>query len=175
MSPDFKDLLSILNADNVRYLVVGGYAVSLHAQPRATKDLDILIKPDRANAAALFRALAKFGAPLEGLAPDDFTQRGSFFRMGTPPLMVDILPEIAGVDFNRAWRRRVVETIDANTGLKASFISADDLIAAKVASGRAQDLADMEAIRESRARAGTATKQESPSRARKAARRRPRK
>jgi hypothetical protein len=94
--------------------------------------------------------------------------------MGTPPLMVDILPEIAGVDFNRAWRRRVVETIDVNTGLKAAFISADDLIAAKVASGRAQDLADVEAIRESRARAGAATKQESPSRARKAARRRPR-
>ena len=56
MSPDFKDLLSILNADNVRYLVVGGYAVSLHAQPRATKDLDILIKPDRASRRTFSRA-----------------------------------------------------------------------------------------------------------------------
>ena len=147
MHQDFKELLSILNDEKVKYLVVGGYAVSLHAQPRATKDLDILIKPDKANAAALFRALAKFGAPLEGLKPDDFAERGSFFRMGTPPVMVDILPEISGVDFDSAWRWRVAETIDAKTGLKAAFIAADDLIAAKLAAGRGQDLADVEALR----------------------------
>ncbi len=87
MHRDFKELLSILNDEQVKYLVVGGYAVSLHAQPRATKDLDIVIKCDRENAAALFRALAKFGAPLEGLKPDDFAEVGSFFRMGTPPVM----------------------------------------------------------------------------------------
>ena len=90
MYPDFKELLSILNAEKVKYLVVGGHAVSLHAQPRATKDLDILIKPDKANAAALFRALTKFGAPLEGLKPDDFAERGSFFRMGMPPGSVSV-------------------------------------------------------------------------------------
>jgi hypothetical protein len=150
MHRDFKELLSILNDEQVKYLVVGGYAVSLHAQPRATKDLDILIKCNRENAAALFRALAEFGAPLEGLKPDDFAEVGSFFRMGTPPVMVDILPEISGVDFDHAWRRRVMETIDAETGLKAAFISADDLIAAKMAAGRAQDLADVEALRKAR-------------------------
>ena len=144
---DFKELLSILNDEKVKYLVVGGYAVSLHAQPRATKDLDILIRPSKRNAAALFRALAKFGAPLGGLKPDDFTERGSFFRMGTPPVMVDILPEISGVDFDRAWRRRVTETVDATTGLKVPFISAADLIAAKEAAARPQDLADVEALR----------------------------
>jgi hypothetical protein len=85
---DFRELLSVLNDEKVRYLVVGGYAVSLHAQPRATKDLDILIRPDNGNAAALFRALAKFGAPLEGLKPEDFVTSGSFFRMGVPPVMV---------------------------------------------------------------------------------------
>jgi len=147
MHRDFKELLSTLNEERVKYLVVGGYAVSLHAQPRATKDLDILIRPDKANAAALFRALARFGAPLHGLRPEDFAERGSFFRMGTPPVMVDILPEITGIDFDHAWRRRVTETIDAETGLTAAFISADDLIAAKVAAGRAQDLADVEALR----------------------------
>jgi hypothetical protein len=94
MHNDFKELLSILNAEAVRYLIVGGYAVSLHAQPRATKDLDLFIKADPANAAALYRALAKFGAPLEGLTPQDFAESGSFFRMGTPPVMVDILPDI---------------------------------------------------------------------------------
>ena len=146
MHCDFKELLSVLNDEKVKYLVVGGYAVSLHAQPRATKDLDILIKPDKANGAALFRALVKFGAPPEGLKPGDFAERGSFFRMGKPPVMVDILPEIAGVDFDRAWERRIEEAIDAMTGLKAAFISADDLIAAKVAAGRAQDLADVEVL-----------------------------
>ena len=99
---DFKELLSILNDEKVRDLVVGGYAVSLHAQPRATKDLDIFIRPDKRNAAALFRASAKFGAPLGGLKREDFAERGSFFRMGVPPLMVDILPEISGIDFVRS-------------------------------------------------------------------------
>jgi len=147
MNRDFKELLAILNAEQVKYLVVGGYAVSLHAQPRATKDLDILIKPDLDNAAALFRALTEFGAPLEGLQPRDFAEPGSFFRMGTPPVMVDILPEISGVEFDDAWSRRVVETIDAKTGLQAIFISAADLIAAKQAAGRPQDLADVAALR----------------------------
>jgi hypothetical protein len=158
MHCDFKELLSVLNAEQVKYLVVGGYAVSLHAQPRATKDLDILIRPDKANAAALFRALAQFGAPLEGLQPDDFAERGSFFRMGMPPVMVDILPEITGVDFDHAWRRRVMATVDTGTGLTAAFISADDLIAAKTAAGRAQDLADVEALRKAQARAATAAR-----------------
>lgn len=174
MHPDFKELLSILNAEEVRYLVVGGYAVSLHAQSRATKDLDPLIKPDRLNAAALFPALARVGAPLEGLTPDDFTEHSSFFRMGMPLVMVDILPEIAGVDFDHVWRRRVMETIDAETGLKAAFISADDLIAAKLASGRAQDLADVAALHRARERP-VGTKRATPrSRAKKPVPKRPR-
>jgi hypothetical protein len=148
MHPDFNELFAILNAEQVKYLVVGGYAVSLHAQPRATKDLDILIKPDTANVAALFRALAKFGAPLEGLKPDDFAERGSFYRMGSPPVMVDIMPEIAGVVFDHAWTRRVMATIDDKTGLQVAFISAADLIAAKESAGRPQDLADVAALRE---------------------------
>lgn len=81
MFPDFKELLSIFHARGVKYLIVGGYAVSLHAQPRATKDIDLLIKADAENAAAVFDALVRFGAPLEGLGPEDFTDRKKFFRM----------------------------------------------------------------------------------------------
>ena len=158
MYRDFKELLSILNGEKVKYRVVGGHAVSLHAQPRATKDLDIFIKPDKANAAALFRALTKFGAPLEDLKPDDFAERGSFFRMGMPPVMVDILPEISGIEFDQAWRRRVMATIDSTTGLQVPFISATDLIAAKEAAGRAQDLADVEALRNAKARTAAVAK-----------------
>jgi hypothetical protein len=95
----------------------------------------------------LFRALAEFGAPLEGMTPESFVQPGSFFRMGVPPMMVDILPNIAGVDFEEAWNRRVEAVVDPEAGLNAHFISASDLIAAKLASGRTQDLADAEALR----------------------------
>ena len=146
MYPDFNELLSILNAHEVRYLVVGGYAVSFHAQPRATKDLDLWVKPDIANAAALYRALAEFGAPLEGLQPADFAEAGSFFRMGTPPVMVDILPEISGVAFDDAWPRRVTMPADPGSGVMVSVISVEDLVANKQAAGREQDFADVAAI-----------------------------
>ena len=147
MYQDYKDLLSAFQTHGVKYLIVGGYAVIFHAQPRFTKDIDVFIKADRANAEAVYAALAEFGAPLQGIRPEDFADRGSFFRFGHEPLGFDILPDIPGVDFDPAWERRVEGVIDANTGLKASFISKDDLIAAKLASGRTRDLADVEEIR----------------------------
>lgn len=146
MYPDFKELLSVFNAHSVKYLIVGGYAVSFHAQPRATKDIDILVKPDAGNAKATYAALSKFGAPLEGLAPEDFAGLGSFFRMGREPVAVDILSEIPGVDFDAAWEKRVDGVIDPASGLTAHFISGDDLMAAKIAAGRPQDIADAAAI-----------------------------
>ncbi len=146
MYPDFKELLSVFNAHSVKYLIVGGYAVSFHAQPRATKDIDILVKPDAENAKATYTALTAFGAPLEGLAPEDFAGRGSFFRMGREPLAVDLLSEIPGVDFDAAWEKRVDGVIDPASGLTAHFISGSDLITAKIAAGRPQDIADAAAI-----------------------------
>ncbi len=147
MFEDFKELLSIFNAHSVKYLIVGGYAVSLHAQPRATKDIDLLIKPDAENAKAVYVALAKFGASLEGLTAADFSDRSKFFRMGSEPVMIDLLPEIDGVDFDSAWERRDDSVIDLKTGLKAYFISRADLITAKLAAGRPQDIADVDALR----------------------------
>lgn len=144
---DLNELLSIFNDHKVKYLVVGGYAVGFHAQPRATKDLDIFIQAHADNAKAVYAALAQFGAPLTGLTADDFVQRGSFFRMGHAPLMIEILPDIKGIDFDSAWEKRVETAVDPDTGLKAFFISRDDLITAKLAAGRPQDLADVEAIR----------------------------
>jgi hypothetical protein len=146
MYPDFKELLSIFNAHSVKYLVVGGYAVSFHAQPRATKDLDLFIRPDAENAKALYSALAAFGAPLEGLTPEDFLDREGFFRMGHAPVMVEILPAIKGVEFDQAWERRVESLIDPDSRLAVFVISRDDLIAAKLAAARPQDLADVDAI-----------------------------
>jgi len=126
---------------------VGGYAVIFHAQPRFTNDIDLFINADPANAQATYAALADFGAALEGVRPEDFAERGSFFRFGRDPRGFDILPDIPGVDFATAWERRIETTVDPDTGLKAFFISRDDLITAKLASGRPQDLADVDAIR----------------------------
>jgi hypothetical protein len=109
--------------------------------------MDLLIKADPANAQATYAALAQFGAALQGLRPEDFTDRNSFFRFGCDPKGFDILPNIPGLDFDAAWERRVETVIDAATGLKANFISAQDLIAAKLASGRPQDLADADTVR----------------------------
>ena len=160
MHSDFRELSSALNDCNVKYLVVGAYAVAVHAQPRATKDLDLLVKADADNAKAIFAALAKFGAPLQGMSADDFSEPGPFFRMGREPVGVDILTEIPGVEFDPAWERRVEDVVDEASGLRASFISREDLIAAKLAAGRRQDLADVEAI-------ATALKSQQPKPSRK--------
>ena len=147
MVQDYKDLLSAFHAHGVRYLIVGGYAVIYHAQPRFTKDIDLFSKADSANAQAIYAALAAFGAPLQGIRPEDFAERGSFFRFGRDPHGFDILPDIPGVDFEEVWERRVEGVIDPKSGLKAYFISASDLIASKLAAGRPQDIADAESIR----------------------------
>ena len=147
MYQDYKDLLSAFQSHGVKYLVVGGFAVIHHSQPRFTKDMDLFIKSDAENAKATYSALAAFGVPLEGIRPEDFTDPNNFFRFGREPKGVDILPAIPGVDFDPAWERRVETVVDTSTGLRANFISAADLIASKLASGRARDLADVEDIR----------------------------
>lgn len=147
MFDDFIELLSNLNALSVKYMIVGGYAVSFYAQPRATKDIDIFIQPAPVNAKAIYTALSKFGASLDGITAGDFCDRKKFFRIGREPVAVDILPKIDGIDFDSAWEKRVEVMIDAQSGLKAFFISRADLITSKLAVGRPQDIADVAAIR----------------------------
>ncbi|HWE85921.1 MAG TPA: hypothetical protein VG267_13325 [Terracidiphilus sp.] len=104
---DLKQLLLAFNANGVEYLVVGGYAVGVHAEPRATKDLDLFIRSDMVNGEAVYRALADFGAPVAGLTPADFcNDPKSIFQIGHPPARVDILQSIDGVEFDEAWRER---------------------------------------------------------------------
>ncbi len=147
MFQDYKDLLSAFNAHGVKYLIVGGYAVSFHAQPRATKDIDLFIKADAPNAKATYEALSSFGAPLENLRVDDLADPHNFIRFGREPRAVDILPGIDGVDFDAAWESRVEGVIDPRSGLTAFFISCADLVTAKLAAGRPQDIADVAALR----------------------------
>ena len=99
MDPDLRDLLSALNAHAVRYVIVGSYALAVHAQPRATGDLDVFIATDPLNAQATFAALAEFGTPLLGLTSEDFEDPDSIFQIGISPIRIDILKQITGLDF----------------------------------------------------------------------------
>ena len=144
MNSDFNDLLKLMDQFQVRFLVVGGYAVIRHTEPRFTKDLDLWIEATADNADRCFRALASFGAPLAGLGPLDFTQQGYIYQMGVPPFRVDILMSMRGLTFDQAWLRRVVDTVD---GVSISFLSKVDLIESKLAAGRPQDLLDVESLR----------------------------
>lgn len=144
MGEDLKDLLRAFNAHAVKYLVVGGYAFGVHAEPRATKDLDLFIQPSQENSEAVFRALAQFGAPLEGMSPADFTD-GTIFQIGQPPARVDILQQIDGISFDEAWVNRIEGLVDGE--VPAVVISKEDLIRNKLASGREQDLLDVKKLR----------------------------
>ena len=141
MNSDFKEILNIFNVNQVKYLVIGGYAVSEYAEPRYTKDLDIWVETSEENANRVFSSLKEFGAPLSGLSATDFAEKDNFYQMGRPPVRLDILMSIAGLSFEEAWdSRNVTRLFDENINM----ISLDDLIRAKKAAGRPQDLVDAE-------------------------------
>jgi len=146
VNSDFSDLLRLFNANQVKYLVIGGYALIQYAEPRYTEDLDLWISADASNAQAVYRALREFGAPLADLTAADFAQEGYFYQMGVPPVRVDILMGIPGAIFADAWSRRMEVDFD---GLLVPFIARQDLIAAKRAAGRPQDLLDVEQLAQS--------------------------
>lgn len=143
ISSDFKDLLKLFNDCQVKYLIIGGYAVIKYTEPRYTKDLDLWIRADQDNAVAVFQALREFGAPLAGMTEDDFAHEGYFYQMGVLPVRVDILMSIPGLAFDAAWRNRVESDFD---GIPVLFISRADLIASKLAAGRPQDLIDADSL-----------------------------
>jgi hypothetical protein len=143
VNSDFTDLLRLFNDNNVKYLVIGGYAFIQYAEPRFTKDLDLWISTDTENAALVYKALKIFGAPLAGLTEADFSEEGYFYQMGVPPVRVDILMGIPGGDFEQAWHNRNEVDFD---GLVVPFISKQDLINSKKASGRPQDLIDADLL-----------------------------
>ncbi len=143
MPKDLRDLLLAFNEQEVKYLIVGGYAFGVYAEPRATKDLDIFIRTDAENSEAVFRALSRYGAPLQGLSPQDFTD-GSAFQIGQPPARIDLLQKIDGVTFDDAWSNRIQGLIEGE--IPAAVISRDDLIRNKLACGREQDLLDVKKL-----------------------------
>jgi hypothetical protein len=149
MEKDQRDLLREFNARNVKYLVVGGYAFSYYAEPRATKDLDVFVEDSPENAERVFAALAHFGAPLNGVSAKDFQDSDTVFQIGVPPSRIDILQTIEAIDFQTAWQASEPGMIGDDIPVR--YISFDHLVTNKLAIGRLRDLADVEALRESRA------------------------
>jgi len=138
---DFKDFIRSLNSNNVRYLLVGGWAVSVYGNPRATKDIDFLVANDGDNLAKLQRALEAFGAPPVDM--ERFKEKGRVIRLGSSPIQIDIINTADGIDMDECYSRKgtiKVEDIDV------SIISRDDLIKNKTASGRSMDIADAEKL-----------------------------
>ena len=136
---DFKEFIGFLNTNNVKYLLVGGCAVGLYGNPRATNDIDFLISVDDDNLKKLKKAVYEVGAPTIDMT--HFKETGNFFRMGRSPIQIDIITEASGIDINECYSRRNVITIE---GIDISVISKEDLIKNKKASGRHRDLADVE-------------------------------
>ena len=138
---DFKEFLQLLNSKKIEYLVVGGYAVAFHGHPRATGDIDIWIAISKNNAHKTVEALKEFGFNTPDLKENLFLEEGKNIRMGNEPLCIEILTSIDGVDFNDCYKNKNKINI-SNTAI--NFISLPDLKKNKKASGRLQDLADIE-------------------------------
>jgi hypothetical protein len=147
VNEDFQDLLAALLACGARFLVVGAHALAVHGVLRATGDLDIWVLPDPVNAARVWEALGRFGAPVEtiGALPGDLARAGLVLQLGLPPRRIDILTELTGVDFESAWRSRVVHRVGS---LEIPFLDRETLIRNKRATGRLRDLADVERLEE---------------------------
>ena len=143
MNPDFVDLLRAFIAADVRFLVVGAYALALHGRPRATGDLDIWIDATPANAARVMSALTAFGAPLQDLAEADFAKPGVTYQIGVAPGRIDILTELTGMTFAEAWPDRLRRPFGE---VDVDFIGRDAFIRNKRAVGRTKDLADIEGL-----------------------------
>jgi hypothetical protein len=138
---DFRDLFAELNAEQADFIVVGAHALAAHGHVRATKDLDVWVRASPENAKRVFRALASFGAPLSDLTARDLATPNVVFQIGVPPIRIDILTSIDGVTFEEAWPERVESQYGDQ---KVYILSRRHFIQNKKASGRLQDLADVE-------------------------------
>jgi hypothetical protein len=139
---DFKELFELLNANNIRYLMLGGYAVGLYGYPRSTNDLDVFVSSDEMNVENLIRCLIQFGFT-EPIRQDAFLQPRSIVEMGVEPIKIQLMNFADGLDFETAFAHRNILEIE---GIEVSVVSKDDLIRNKKTVGRHKDLADVERL-----------------------------
>jgi predicted nucleotidyltransferase len=139
LPPDFKEFLQLLNSHKVRYLLVGGYAVGYYGYPRATADMDTWVATDAENVERVLAALAEFG--FAEVDPELFAKEHQVLRMGVPPLRIELLTGVSGVEFEECYSKREVVNLG---GVEINLISLEDLKTNKAASGRYKDLNDLE-------------------------------
>ncbi|NUM49092.1 MAG: hypothetical protein HUU38_30705 [Anaerolineales bacterium] len=144
LNQDFKEFFQLLNANEVQYLIVGGYAVAFHGHPRYTKDVDVWIWIDPENATRVVKTLADFGFESLGLKENDFLETETIIQLGYAPNRIDLIMGVPGVAFPECYAKRVETEID---GVTLPFIDLENLKKAKKASGRLQDLADIENLK----------------------------
>lgn len=143
MNQDFVDLLRAFVDHDVRFLIVGAYALALHGRPRATGDLDVWVEATPENAARVVRALASFGAPMDQVSEADFSSPGVVLQLGVAPGRIDILTALTGLSFEEAWPGRIRESLG---GVAVDFIGREAFIRNKRATGRLKDLGDIEGM-----------------------------
>ena len=143
LNEDYRDILQAFSDENVRFILVGAYALAAYGYPRATMDIDIWIMPSQDNAEAVLRALRNFGTPLHNLTKKDLEEDGTIFQIGVAPRRIDIITEATGLKFEHTYQNSVLVNID---GIDVHIPSIDDLIINKKATGRTKDLADAEAL-----------------------------
>ena len=141
LNDNFKEFIELLNANEVRYLIVGGYAVSHHGHPRYTKDIDIWIESEPANAVRALSVLSDFGFGELGIEREDLLKEDHIIQLGYPPNRIDLITSLEGVEFGRCYKQRSVTQVGE---INLNFISCEDLIRNKRATGRPQDLADVD-------------------------------
>ena len=146
LDPDFKEFIALLNEHGVEYLLVGGYAVALHGYVRNTSDIDIWIRHTRDNADRMMRVIVQFGFGEVGLTAQDFERENAVIQLGYPPHRIDIVTTPDGVDFEECFRKK--ESIEISKGVPLYYIDRENLKKNKRASGRSQDLADLEHLTE---------------------------
>jgi len=144
LASDFEEFVQLLNQHNIEYMIVGGYALAFHGNPRHTGDLDIWINISEDNAEKMIRVLVDYGLGSLGLKKADFLKPRYVTQIGYPPLRIDILNNIDGIEFRQALKS--MQKIQVENNLTLNYIGLNDFIKNKQASGRAQDLADIKAI-----------------------------
>jgi len=146
LNDDFREMLEALTDADVEFVIVGAHALAVHGVPRATGDIDVLVRPSPENAVRVMAALLAFGAPVaaHGVTRADFERPGNVYQIGLPPRRIDLLTEITGVSFDEAWADRVIVERD---GLSLPFLSRAALLRNKDATGRDKDALDAKLLR----------------------------
>lgn len=144
LEKDIIDFLGLCNKHEIKYLVIGGYAVSIHGYPRSTKDIDVCIEMSDMNASNMVQVIKDFGFGSLNLTKDDFLKKHFITQLGFPPLRIDILNDLDGVSFEEAWKNKKIVKIE---NMPVNFIGYNELLIVKEKAGRPQDIADLDRLK----------------------------